>query len=181
MAGSAEGDKLALLTWKAQGNNAEVGDRTPSWDESSEPCGEGWHDIWQGWHGVECDGAGGRVTVLHLDHQHDMVGDVALLAPLTRLRRVNFHRCHEITGDIVVFGAMHQLEELDMLGTAVHGAPSSLVGASRLHHLSLGLTNVAGSVSILQVLRNIDDRWQQAAQGFIADEDEAEMDDGVSN
>ena len=195
-AGSAAGDKAALLAVAADPANAGAvyqDDRHSfdgitqlrgdsifyGWDAGAEPCAAGsWDDSRRGYHYVECDRQGGRVVQVWKGGS-GLGCDVALFAPLGNVQVLNLHSNAALHGDVASLGGLVEMRYLDLSDTAVHGAPGSLSGLSHLGEspsvpgvlfsrgvLHLADTRVAGPVAALRALPSLGSDWGSGSDDF---------------
>ena len=133
--GSAAEDKAALLAFKAAGDPGGV---LASWEEATEPCAaEGWNSHNAGWHGVQCDEEGGRVTRLSLYIKDGLLGSVESLVALTSLSYLRISRCRSVSGSVEALAALTQLTYLSLSSTSVSGSVEPLAALTQLTELSL--------------------------------------------
>eukprot|EP01046_Picozoa_sp_COSAG06_P043098 COSAG06_NODE_5597_length_3371_cov_1.941015_1_plen_139_part_10 len=133
--GSAVEDKAALLTFRAAGD--PDGDLA-SWDEATEPCGEGWDSNSVGWAGVQCDAEGGHVTRIRFYDKDGLLGTVESLTALTALNYLSLYECGAVSGDVGSLVALTQLTNLNLVSTSASGSVEPLVALTQLTELSLG-------------------------------------------
>ena len=138
---SAEGDKAALLAYKASGNGAGL----ESWMPEGEPCTGRWK-------GVVCEV--GAVTTVELgtylawpttnpDFNVDLTGDLAELAGLFRLVTLSLGDT-AVAGELSSLSGLAELSTLAISRTVVTGNLSSLSGLPALSTLFLDGTAVTG-------------------------------------
>ena len=149
-----------------------------SWNATTEPCGEGWNDFLEGWHGIKCDVEGGSVVNLRgsetwsgypILEQGSVVpqGDLCTLTPLINLVTIHLGSMDlGVSGDISDLATLTQLTYLNLWGPrfrephpdgdydsrAVVGDISSLGTLTQLTDLDLGRSDVHGPVSGLAPL-----------------------------
>ena len=175
-AGSAVGDKAALLAVAADPGNADAKfDAFIGWDVGAGPCAAGSWNAYNllggGYKQVKCDCEGGRVVYVN-NNNADLGGDVALFAPLGALELLDLHLNAALHGDVASLGGLAELRQLRLDRTAVHGAPASLGGLRHLGEeytmglssvlprtLSLADTRVAGPVAALRALPGLGSGW----------------------
>ena len=131
---------------------ADPQNQLPSWAQATIPCLIGWNSATQGWVGVQCDYANGRVTEVSIPNL-SLTGDMAHLAGLTALVTLNLGGSSAVTGDISSLAGLTSLVSLDLSQcSAVSGSITALTGLILLTSLWLTGTSVDGSIASLTAL-----------------------------
>ena len=126
-----ETDKAALLAFK--GNATYL-----SWSEDADPCAPAcWNKLNLCFFKVLCDAEYGRVVVIALKrysyrdnyflHGGRLAHNIAALAPLTELRRLNVEKLGKgVYGDIAWLSGLTELRLIELVDSRVHGNVSKL-------------------------------------------------------